>query len=116
MIEIIPFNDVEKGILETVCEGVENVFGSCIISTTKLNIPEKAYHETRGQYLSEFFLEEIFDYSKRARATKILGITMVDLYTGNLNFIFGHAYMNGRIALISLHRLNPEFYGEKKKS
>ncbi|MCM8799917.1 MAG: archaemetzincin family Zn-dependent metalloprotease [Candidatus Omnitrophica bacterium] len=44
----------------------------------------------------------------------ILAILDVDLYTESLNFIFGEARLQERIALISITRLRQEFYGLAK--
>jgi len=44
-------------------------------------------------------------------ATRILGVTDVDLAIPMLTFLFGQAHLDGPIALVSLCRLHPEFYG-----
>jgi Predicted Zn-dependent proteases len=36
---------------------------------------------------------------------KVVGITDVDLYEEGLNFVFGVGELNGRCALVSIHRL-----------
>jgi archaemetzincin len=45
-------------------------------------------------------------------ALRVLGITAVDLYVPQLNFVFGEARLGGPSAVISTHRLRPEFYGQ----
>ena len=45
-------------------------------------------------------------------ADRVLGITNVDLYVPHLNFVFGEAECPGKAAIISLYRLEPEFYGQ----
>ena len=52
------------------------------------------------------------DISKIAETEYVLGVTDVDLYVPNYNFVFGEAVCPGKAALISLYRLKPEFYGE----
>ena len=42
----------------------------------------------------------------------MLAVESVDLYAGNLNFVFGEADPGTGIAVVSTHRLRPEFYGE----
>jgi len=42
----------------------------------------------------------------------VLGVTTRDLYVPGLNFVFGEAHCPGKIAAISLFRLNPKFYGQ----
>jgi archaemetzincin len=38
-------------------------------------------------------------------------ITDFDLYVPVLTFVFGEAQLNGKAAIVSAHRLYPEFYG-----
>lgn len=40
-----------------------------------------------------------------------MGITKVDLYEKGMNFVFGVASEKLRSAVVSIHRLRPEFYG-----
>jgi len=44
-------------------------------------------------------------------ATRILGVTGVDLCIPMLSFLFGQAQLDGKIAVVSLCRLQQEFYG-----
>ncbi len=44
-------------------------------------------------------------------ATRILGVTDVDLSIPMLTFLFGQANLDGPIAVVSLCRLHQEFYG-----
>ena len=73
----------------------------------KAKIPEKAYNYARKQYESGYFL----DLARRYPGDRVLGVTDVDLYAEPLNFVFGQAEINGKPAVISLHRLK----GEKEK-
>ena len=75
-------------------------------------IPEDAYNRVRNQYHSSRILEKISIYAKKSREDRILGITEADLYVPQLNFVFGEAQCPGNVAIISLHRLKPEFYGQ----
>ena len=43
---------------------------------------------------------------KKAPGEHILGVTEVDLYTPDLNFVFGQAQRPGKAAVISLNRLH----------
>jgi archaemetzincin len=42
---------------------------------------------------------------------RILGVANLDLYVPSLNFVFGEADLEHRVAIISLYRLSQEFYG-----
>jgi archaemetzincin len=44
-------------------------------------------------------------------AAKILGIVAVDLFIPVLTFVFGQAQFGGPSAVVSTHRLRPEYYG-----
>ena len=46
---------------------------------------------------------------------KLLALCNFDAYSNGLNFVFGEAYMNGKVAAVYLPRLRPEFYGLEKK-
>jgi archaemetzincin len=67
------------------------------------------------QYSSPLFLVAIRDYAEENGFDKILGITTVDLFVGDLYSIFGQAEFGseGRAAVISLSCLYPEFYGQE---
>jgi archaemetzincin len=46
-----------------------------------------------------------------ADAGKLLAVTERDLFIPVLTFVYGHAQLGGRVALVSLARLRQEFYG-----
>ncbi|MHA1299089.1 MAG: archaemetzincin family Zn-dependent metalloprotease [Candidatus Helarchaeota archaeon] len=73
-------------------------------------IPKKAYNQKRGQYLSTYFLNIVKDYVKKKLFLRAIGVTSVDLFVPNLNFVFGVA--RSRECIISIHRLYTEFYGD----
>lgn len=64
-------------------------------------IPANAYHPGRRQHKAHPFL----DRGRREEGDKVLGVTDVDLYSGDLNFVFGVAEPGGKAAVISLYRL-----------
>lgn len=43
--------------------------------------------------------------------TRLLGLTETDLYLPTLSFVFGHAQLDGQVAVVSLYRLRPENEG-----
>ena len=113
MIEIVPFGDVDHGLLRDLCAELKKIFGDCRIGEA-LPVPEDSYNPRRGQHDSMYFLRLIGDRAKTSKADKLIGVTDKDLYTANLNFIFGQAEINGRACVISLRRLDPRFYGMKE--
>ncbi len=67
------------------------------------------YSFERNQYYSTKIIEHsLLQYSK---FHKILTLTDFDLFVPVLTFVFGEAQLNGKAAVVSTHRLHPEFYG-----
>ncbi len=64
-------------------------------------VPRRSYNPKRKQFLAAHFLK----IAQTQSGNKVLGITNVDLYTPELNFIFGQAEINGKTCVISLNRL-----------
>ena len=77
-----------------------------------LPLPSHAFNTLRKQYLASAFLEELLLYKQRPKDI-LLGVTGVDLFEPNLNFVFGVAVPYG-VAVISTVRLHNEFYGLSK--
>lgn len=80
----------------------------CLIGPP-LEMPPAAYNASRKQYLADLILDRL-----RYRITgenKLLALIENDLYTHGLNFVFGQAQCPGRVALVSLRRLDQTFYG-----
>jgi archaemetzincin len=75
-----------------------------------LPMPEGAYDGARDQYRSVEIVKALAGAAP-ADAARMLGVTEVDLSIPMLTFLFGHAQLSGRVALISLCRLRQEFYG-----
>lgn len=75
-----------------------------------LSIPPRAYDANRGQYQSVEFMKMLAQCAPRD-ASRILGITNVDLAIPMLSFLFGQAQFDGPVAVVSLCRLHQEFYG-----
>jgi len=87
---------------------------SCNRARDVLAVPKEAYNPARNQHNSSMILLKVSGYAVKAEADKILGVTDVDLYVPRMNFVFGEAQYLGNAALISLHRLRPEFYGKSQ--
>ncbi len=116
-VHIIPIEDVPENVLKTVSKEIEKVYASVLDGVevgASVEMPSKAYDPKRDQYGAGVILQRLS--SKFAsKEGKVLAITSEDLYSKGLNFIFGQAQKHGKFALISLHRLKPEFWGEEGK-
>ncbi|HET7890579.1 MAG TPA: archaemetzincin [Candidatus Sulfotelmatobacter sp.] len=75
-----------------------------------LSVPAGAYDARRGQYQSVEMMKLLAQHAPRD-ASRILGVTDVDLAIPMLSFLFGQAQFDGPVALVSLCRLHQEFYG-----
>ncbi len=73
-------------------------------------IPEVAYDGARKQYSSSVIMQMLVARCP-GNAHRLFGVTASDLFIPMLSFVFGQAQLNGRVALLSLARLQQEFYG-----
>jgi archaemetzincin len=105
-IEIFPMGQIDEEILEEIAKGLKRVYGIDAKISFQIKIPEEAYNPLRNQYSGE----KIIRWLEKNFKERILAITNEDLYAEGLNFIFGQAQFGGRIAIISIFRLNPIFY------
>ena len=106
MIKIVAVGSVDIKLLKDLKKELENTFGKCELEKS-IELSERAYNKTRKQYLSDLLLKAL----ENVGGNKVLGVTDADIYTSELNFIFGQAYLNGKCCLISLYRLYTENYG-----
>lgn len=79
-------------------------------------LPASAFNSRRRQYTATGLLAVLAKKTngllKYESHAAILGVTGEDLFAPRLNFVFGMADEAAATAVISLHRLTPEFYGE----
>jgi archaemetzincin len=68
--------------------------------------PAFAYDNKRNQFYSTLLVKTLAGLPERT-----LGITAVDLFVPVLSFVFGEAQLGGTAALVSVCRLQQEFYG-----
>ncbi len=110
-ISIVPFGKTDPKTVEALCRPVESTFGLKTIVRNQELIPPEAYNAARGQYLSTAFLGALRRKYPEG-ALKALAVADVDLYVPSLNFVFGEAEKPGRVGVISLTRLRPQYYGQ----
>lgn len=110
-IYIQPIGEIEKELLGFLSTNLERVYGCTFRVAPPLRIPESSHNLQRGQYNAEVLVAEIAE-KMPVDAEKLLCVVDVDLFVPGLNFVFGLAA--GNTAVISLARLRPEYYGERK--
>jgi archaemetzincin len=99
---------------DKVWQWITNAAGEWFPLPTKrlngLSIPAGAFDPKRRQYESVEIMKMLSENAP-PDATRILGVTDVDLCIPMLSFLFGQAQLDGKVAVVSLCRLQQEFYG-----
>ena len=115
---ILRVGPVNSDIIRNISEQLSEIFPktACVVLDSEMQTPKGAYNSERNQFHSSFILAKIHQYAEKLTADRVLGITDVDLYVPQLNFVFGEAECPGKVAIISLFRLRPEFYGQPPNS
>ena len=110
LLQLLPIGDFDGQLLAELAPAMANLFH---VPTEVLQArldPEFAYHAERQQYHSSEILEEMQQYVG-TDSWRLLGVTAIDLYIPILTFVFGEAQIGGPCGLVSIHRLQQEFYG-----
>lgn len=123
---IHPFDQVTGISLERLATEIARTFGLELSIGAALPVPGQALDRRRRQFRSSAFLEELTRLKQEsggapapaagpafAPTLYLLGITAEDMFVPALNFVFGEADAGRGVAVISLHRLRPEFYGSE---
>jgi archaemetzincin len=105
---INPFDKVNSDLIEAVRTAIERSFGVKAMVGATQTVPAHSYSRERRQYRSTPFLDALAAVKPVGRQIR-LGITTVDLFVPELNFVFGEASQGRRAAVFSTARL-----GERK--
>lgn len=92
------------------CARLEPIFGLRVEMHAPAFDPEGAFDHSRGQYNSRTLLASLLRQAP-VTATRTLGVVGVDLFIPVLTYVFGEAELDGRAAVVSSFRLDPELYG-----
>ena len=95
--------------LAAVRERLSSEFASPVAEADAPSI-DFAYDASRRQYASIAVLE-MLAHACPPDAWKLIAVTGRDLFLPVLTFVYGQAQLGGRIAVMSLARLEQEFYG-----
>jgi archaemetzincin len=102
-----------RNITSSLASYLSKEFHASVNIAQAIKAPEFAFDKQRNQWKSNDLLQWLFDRYNPNIKTKILAICNIDAYSNKLNFVFGEAYFNGRVAAIYLARLRHDFYGLK---
>jgi archaemetzincin len=110
-LRIVPINAVDSAFLSRLALCLEERFLYHIKVERSLVVPQSAVNVARRQlFLSTLQSKVLRQYPDGDGL--LLAITEYDLYKTSHRYIFGDADEPRRIAIVSLHRLRNEFYGE----
>ncbi len=84
---------------------ISDVFAATVITAGAISLPEDAYSAPRRQFHSTMLLDTLAMH-KRPEWSRLLGIADADLYTPDLNFVFGQADAHRGVAVFSTARLH----------
>jgi archaemetzincin len=98
---------VDDLLLKALVPMLEEVFEAHASMTDPIVLPEDAYNASRRQYHSTVLLDALASHRK-PRWERLLGLTDADLYTPDLNFVFGEADASRGVAVFSLARLHTD--------
>ena len=110
-IGIVPINAMDATFLERLALCLEERFlFSCAVERT-LRVPRTSLNSVRKQMFLNTLIARVVAATPAIDGMR-LAITDFDLYKTSHQFVFGDASEEHRIAVVSLHRLRSDFYGE----
>lgn len=112
-VSIVPVNTIDPTFLTRLALCLEERFLAMCGVERSLRLPKTTLNSDRNQLFLNTLVTRIAAASP-AREGLALGITEYDLYKTSHQFIFGDASEEQRVAVVSLHRLRAEFYGERR--
>ncbi len=111
-IVLVPLGPVDEATLDYLKSELAAPLHRTVVVGAPLPLPASAYDPKRKQYESSKILETLID-ARRNLSERWLGVTGADLFIPSLNFVFGEADAEHRLAVISLARLRPELYHQR---
>jgi archaemetzincin len=110
-IRIVPINTIDAVFLDRLGPCLEERFLATVRVERSLVVPRSSLNATRGQLFVATLTTKVQRAHPNAEAI-LLGITDFDLYKTSHRFVFGDADESQGIAVVSIHRLRSDFYGE----
>jgi archaemetzincin len=108
---LVPIGAVDPEILEFLALILPETLGTPWEVAGRALPADPAFEPLRNQWNAAAILERLDCWEEGRQAPRILGVADVDLFIPILTFVLGLAHLGARAALISVHRMHPEFYG-----
>lgn len=112
-VRLVQVGPVPRAVLAALDDTVNEMLGCPAEIEDDILDPSFAYDPARGQYNSTAILMSL-EAARVGNSGRILGVSELDLFIPILTYVFGEAFLNRPPAVISLHRLHPQFYGLPK--
>jgi archaemetzincin len=109
-IDIVPIGGIEESLLSFLKQSIFQTFKIKTRIHNRSFDLTSVYDTIRNQYNSSGLLLQLINDIPQG-TLKILGVTELDLFIPIFTFLFGEAQLNGKGALVSVHRLHNQFYG-----
>ncbi|NQU28427.1 MAG: matrixin family metalloprotease [Candidatus Marinimicrobia bacterium] len=110
IITIIPIGEIDNSFLDFISWSIEETFRITTALLPNYNLSAEIPPPLPGnRYNSTSILQYLSD-KKFDNTLRLLAITESDLYSPIFSTLYGEAQLNGRCALVSLHRLRQEYY------
>ncbi|HYL26449.1 MAG TPA: archaemetzincin family Zn-dependent metalloprotease [Candidatus Nitrosotalea sp.] len=110
-IRVVPINTVDAAFLDRLAICLEERFLASARVERSLVVPRSTLNSTRGQLFVATLNAKVQRAHPGAEAVH-LAVTDFDLYKTSHRFVFGDADEAQGTAVVSIHRLRSEFYGE----
>ena len=108
---IVAISPIDRSLLDPLVKPLAGTFGERVeVSRGQTLEGSCAFNVSRNQYGSTPLISALLDRFEDFDG-RILGVTSGDLFVPVLTYVFGEAQLNGKVAVVSSHRLNDEFYG-----
>lgn len=101
---LLPIAPVDARVVQDLARAISAATGSRLTVASERAIPLAAYVPARRQHRAE----ALVGLARQEPGDRVLAVTEADLYSDDLNFVFGLADSPGRAAVISLHRLRAD--------
>lgn len=107
---LLPVLGVSDKMLGDLRKDIGNIFLSRVeIVPAVTSLPETTYDKAREQYEAGKLVGYL---ASKAKGGKTLAVGTMDLFAGDMNFVFGIAQKGGKLGLVSLYRLDQRFHGK----
>ena len=106
---LLPLGAPPEPVVERMGAGLHAAFGVGVTRMPSCPDPPDAFDPARDQWNATAMLRVLL--GRCAPDRRLLGVTERDLFLPVLSFVYGQAQLRGRVAVVSLARLRPEFHG-----